>query len=218
MVIGVLVLVFGLSALLADQPGVGKWAVGGVCMVAGASLITSACVLNRRDAVRSAGTGRRDLRIRPSHERSASDDAFLTTVLGKARPPRRREEPPPERQARGPVTVLSSNKDTEFSLNESGMLVRDKWPRPGGAFRWKVRLQLHWEDIASLGFDYGSHDSVVSLWAVLSHGDQRQHIVDSRAFAGSQWQELALSFADLTSGRLAVDLTGRDHPGMLRDS
>ncbi|MEV0009358.1 hypothetical protein [Streptomyces sp. NPDC047973] len=224
-IIGILAFVFGLSALLTDQSAVAKWVVSCVCMVTGATLFTVSYVLDGRDVrhgrpARSAGTGERerDPRVRPSQERSASDDAFLKSRIGKTRPPRHGEEPQRETQARGPVTVLNSKQDTELGVTESGIVVRDNWPRPGGTSRWKVRLNLRWEDIAHLGFDYGTHDSVVSLWAVPSHGARRQHIVDSGAFTSTQWQDLAHGVAALTDGRLTVDLAGRDHPGMPRDS
>ncbi|MEU9359907.1 hypothetical protein AB0D35_17600 [Streptomyces sp. NPDC048301] len=228
-VIGILAFVFGLSALLTDQSAVAKWVVSGVCMVTGASLFAVSYVLDSRDVrhggpARSAGAGERDRdrdrdpRVRPSQERSASDDAFLKSKIGRTYPPRHREEPQRETQARGPVTVLNSKQDTELGVTESGIVVRDNWPRPGGASRWKVRLHLRWEDIAHLGFDYGTHDSVVSLWAVPSRGARRQHIVDSGAFTSTQWQDLAHGVAALTGGRLTVDLAGRDHPGMPRDS
>ncbi|MEV6307716.1 hypothetical protein AB0M10_03830 [Streptomyces sp. NPDC051840] len=222
-IIGSLAFVFGLSVLLTNQSAVAKWVVSGVCMVTGAGLFTIAYVLDSRDArdgrpASPAGTGERDPRIRPSHERSASDDAFLKSEIRKTAPPRRRDEPQPETRARGPVTVLNSKQDTELSVTESGIVVRDNWPRPGGASRWKARLHLRWEEIAHLGFDYGTHDSVVSLWAVPSRGARRQHIVDSGAFTSTQWQDLAHGVAALTGGRLTVDLVGRDHPGAPRDS
>ncbi|MEV6263756.1 hypothetical protein AB0M42_23785 [Streptomyces sp. NPDC051784] len=207
-VIGILAFVFGLSALLTDESAVAKWVVSGVCMVTGASLFTIACVLDSRDARNG----------RPARPTGTADDAVPKSEIRKTRPPRRRDEPQPGTRAQGPVTVLNSKQDTEFAVTESGIVVRDNWPRPGGASRWKVRLHLRWEDIAHLGFGYGTHDSVVSLWAVPSHGARRQHIVDSGAFTSTQWQDLARGVAALTGGRLTVDLAGRDHPGMPRDS
>ncbi|MEU6420031.1 hypothetical protein [Streptomyces spiralis] len=134
--------------------------------------------------------------------------------------PRRGPGPEPAAEARtvGPVTARNRQRDTEFALTSSGMVVRDKWPRPGGGARWKIRVNLRWDDIAGLGFDYGSHDSAVSLWAVSPHSDQRQHIVDARSFTPDQWDELGRSTAALTGGRLAIDLTKLDHPGTPRDS
>ncbi|MFI7019321.1 hypothetical protein [Streptomyces sp. NPDC050164] len=105
-----------------------------------------------------------------------------------------------------------------LNLKRSGITVRDKWPRPDGQSSWKVRITLEWEDIASLVLDYGTHDSVQSLWAVPCQGRQRQHIVDSRTFTKDQWKYLALSFSSLTGGRLSIDLTELNAPGPLRDS
>ncbi|MGV9351287.1 hypothetical protein ACWDSD_42575 [Streptomyces spiralis] len=146
-----------------------------------------------------------------------SDAAFLVTVVAT---PRRGPGPEPAAEARTAdlVTARNHQGETEFALTSSGMVVRDKWPRPGGGARWKIRVNLRWDDIAGLGFDYGSHDSVVSLWAVSPHSDQRQHIVDARSFTPDQWDELGRSTAALTGGRLAIDLTKLDHPGTPRDS
>ncbi|GGJ80408.1 hypothetical protein GCM10011583_09890 [Streptomyces camponoticapitis] len=167
---------------------------------------------------RTAGHEGRDPRIRRPHERSVSDDAFLVTVVTTPGPSGPGPDPAPEVRAVGPVTVRNRQGDSEFAVTSSGMVVRDKWPRPGGGARWKIRVDLRWDDIVGLGFDYGSHDSVVSLWAVSASSGQRQHIVDARDFTRSQWDELARSTAPLTNGRLAIDLTQLDHPGTPRDA
>ncbi len=119
----------------------------------------------------------------------------------------------------GPVTVLSGKEDTEFAVHRSGITVQDKWPRPGGGARWKVRFDMRWEAITGLWFDYGSHDSVVSLYAAVpTDGPAPHHVVDSRTFTAGQWTRLADSVSACIGGRLTVDLTGREHPGPPRDS
>jgi hypothetical protein len=172
----------------------------------------------RQQHGRPAGEEGRDPRIRRPHDRSVSDDAFLVTVVGTPRP----HSPGPETVAgartAGPATTRNRQGDTEFALTSSGMVVRDKWPRPDGGARWKIRVDLRWDDIAHLGFDYGSHDSVVSLWAVSPHSDQRQHIVDARSFTRDQWDELGRGTSALTGGRLVLDLTKLDPSGTVRDS
>ncbi|MBO1331051.1 hypothetical protein [Streptomyces sp. VRA16 Mangrove soil] len=74
------------------------------------------------------------------------------------------------------------------------------------------------DDIAGLGFDFGSHDSVLSLWAVSPHSGQRHHIMDARGFTRDQWDELGRCASALTGGRLTVDLARLDEPGTTRDS
>ncbi|MFF1401302.1 hypothetical protein ACFVZD_47405 [Streptomyces sp. NPDC058287] len=74
------------------------------------------------------------------------------------------------------------------------------------------------EDITSLSFDYGTHDSLLSLWAVSSQGSRRQHVLDVPALKAAQWRELALGITALTGGRLSIDITRLDHPGAPRDS
>ncbi|KOX32659.1 DnaJ C-terminal domain-containing protein [Streptomyces ardesiacus] len=172
----------------------------------------------RRQHGKSAGEERRDPRIRRPHDRSVSDDAFLITVVGNPRPHRPGPEPADRVRPAGPATARNRQGDTEVALTSAGMVVRDKWPRPGGGARWRTRVDLRWDDIAGLGFDYGSHDSVVSLWAVSPHGEQRQHIVDARSFTRDQWDELGRSTSALTGGRLTIDLAKLDHPGTARDS
>lgn len=172
----------------------------------------------RRQRSRAGDGEGRDPRIRRPHERPVSDDAFLLTVVGTARPHGEAPAPAAEPRTAGAVTARDRKGETELALTPSGMAVRDKWPRPGGGARWKTRADLRWDDIADLGFDYGSHDSVVSLWAVSPHSARRQFIVDARTFTRDQWDELARSTAALTGGRLAIDLTKLDHPGTLRDS
>jgi hypothetical protein len=157
-------------------------------------------------------------RIRPSHERSISDDAFLITVTGRTRTSRSQRVPRPSTATPGPLTMLNRKGDTKLITTATEITVRDKWPRPGGQSSWKDRIKLQWEDVTSLVLDYGSHDSVQSLWAVSDEGRQRQHIMDSRTFTKDQWKDLALSVASLTGGRLSIDLTELNAPGPLRDS
>lgn len=172
----------------------------------------------RQPHSRPTGDEGRDPRIRRPHDRSVSDDAFLVTVVGTPRPHSPGSETAAGARTAGPVTTRNRQGDTEFALTPSGMVVRDRWPRPDGGARWKIRVNLWWDDIAHLGFGYGSHDSVVSLWAASPHSDQRQHIVDARSFTRDQWDELGRSTSALTGGRLAIDLTQLDHPGTVRDS
>lgn len=169
-----------------------------------------------RDRNREAS---RDPRIRPRHKRTAGDLAFLITIAGQPRVtrPGRQTQPRP-RSSSGPVTVRSGDGETEVALNSSSLVVRHKWPRPGGAVRWKVRLDLRWDDIAALGFDYGTHDSVLALWATPLQGGGRRHVVDARTLKGAQWRELAPAVAALTQGRLTIDLARLDLPGSPRDS
>lgn len=164
----------------------------------------------------------RDPRIRPARQRSVQDDAFLVTVVGpgRAHKPADRAEPGvPPKAPRGPVTVLGGREDTEIAVHRTGIRVRDKWPMPGGTARWKVRFEMRWEAIGGLAFDYGSHDSVVALYAIPAGGaGPRQHVVDARAFTDGQWAEVAGGVAGLSGGRLVLDLTRRNGPGPLRDS
>ncbi|MEU2967157.1 hypothetical protein ABZ687_19595 [Streptomyces ardesiacus] len=233
-VLGFLTFVFSASLLLTDVPNPGKWLSAGIGMAGGATVFVGACILNARSARcgitggggkeprrqhgKSAGEERRDPRIRRPHDRSVSDDAFLITVVGNPRPHRPGPEPADRVRPAGPATARNRQGDTEVALTSAGMAVRDKWPRPGGGARWRTRVDLRWDDIAGLGFDYGSHDSVVSLWAVSPHGEQRQHIVDARSFTRDQWDELGRSTSALTGGRLTIDLAKLDHPGTARDS
>lgn len=172
----------------------------------------------RQQHSRPTGDEGRDPRIRRPHDRSVSDDAFLVTVVGTSRPGSPGPQTAAGARTAGPVTTRNRQGDIEVALTSSGMVIRDKWPRPDGGARWKIRVNLRWDDIAHLGFDYGSHDSVVSLWAASPHSDQRQHIVDARSFTSDQWDELGRSTSALTGGRLAIDLTKLDHPGTVRDS
>lgn len=170
----------------------------------------------------AAAGGGRDPRIRSARERSVQDDAFLVTVVGPARaqqPSGQAAPSAPRAAARGPVTVLGGREDTEIAVHRSGITVRDKWPAPGGRARWKVRFDMRWEAIGGLAFDFGSHDAVVSLYAVPAGGaGARRHVVDARAFSDRQWADVAGSVADLSGGRLVVDITRRDRPGPARDA
>ncbi|WP_405868043.1 DnaJ C-terminal domain-containing protein [Streptomyces sp. NBC_00005] len=130
------------------------------------------------------------------------------------RTPYRSEAQPP---SGNPVTVRTRKRDTEFTVAASGIVVRDEMRSHTGA-RWRTRLALRWEEIADLGFDYGSHDSVVSLWAVCTDGSPRRPVADARALTGAQWEELALAARALSNGRIRIDLTRLDATGILRDT
>lgn len=198
---------------------VGQGAPGGRGFPAG-NLLLSVRIAGGRAAQGAPADGGRDPRIRSAHERSVRDDAFLVTVVGPARAQRSSGRAEPDAPApRGPVTVLGGREDTEIAVHRAGITVRDKWPAPGGRARWKVRFDGRWEAIGGLVFDYGSHDSVVALYALPAGGaGTRQHVVDARGFTERQWAEVAGSVADLSGGRLVIDLARRDRPGPLRDS
>lgn len=118
---------------------------------------------------------------------------------------------------RPPVTVRSGAQDTELSLDRSGLAVRIAWARVGGGYRWEVRARMRWEEVALLDFGYGSHDTVVSLYAV-PRGGRRLHLVDARVFTAAQWKELVAGVEAHSGGRLTIDLSRRDRPGPLGDS
>ncbi|MFF2652098.1 hypothetical protein [Streptomyces sp. NPDC058045] len=168
----------------------------------------------------ASGKASRDTRIRGGRYRSVKDDAFLVTVA--ERPDRPAPGPRTKAEAgasevRGPVTVVGGREDVELAVRAEGVRVRHKWPSPAGGARWRLWFEERWEAIDGLSFDYGTHDSVVALYAVPADGT-RQHVVDARAFTDEQWDKVAAGITYLTAGRLTLDPTGRANPGPVRDT
>lgn len=154
----------------------------------------------------------------PGGREHPDGDLRLSFLVGGPPPPATEpHRPEAKRRPQGPVTVRNRKRDTEFAVHAWGIVVRDEMRGHGGS-RWRDRLTLRWEEIADLSFDYGSHDSLVSLWAVRSDGAPRRPVVDARTFTIPQWQELALAAGSLSDGRIRIDLTRLDDPGILRDS
>ncbi|MFJ4843089.1 hypothetical protein [Streptomyces sp. NPDC088746] len=199
--VGASVFVCGVAVPGFVDRGVGGWIVGGLGAALGAALLISGI----------GGLVSRCARTSPE---------MPSAGHGPTPPPPREHPaaPVPRPRAQGPVTVRNSKNDTEFRLHRSGLVVLIAWARVGGGSRWKPHLDLPWEDIADLAFDHGSHDSVVSLYAVPVGGGPRQHIVDARSFTQGQWHDVALAVEGLSGGRLVLDLGRRDRLGSPRDT
>ncbi|MFH8453721.1 hypothetical protein ACH4CD_31295 [Streptomyces fungicidicus] len=209
LLLGSVLLAAGTLLLLLSVQGTGPWAGGVLSTAAGVLLLVTGGLLACRVGDQLAKTGRAP---------AAAPAAPRTDADRRAPGPGPTSRPRPATTVPGPLALLNRKGDTELTTTASGITVRDKWPRPGGTSSWKVRITLVWGDITGLVLDYGSHDSVQSLYAVPGQGRQRHHVLDSRTFTADQWEDLASSVSSLTGGRLGIDLTQLNAPGRLRDS
>ena len=118
--------------------------------------------------------------------------------------PHTRDVPAQER-ARTLVT-----QHIQFIADDAGLQVRRKRKTAGGEV-WEDHLRIQWSAVAAIGFATGRHDPIVALYAWAAAG-KPHHVADSRLLSNVQWTQLGELIAEVTRGRLTLDVASRYNP------
>ncbi|MFC8086311.1 hypothetical protein [Streptomyces sp. NPDC057340] len=112
----------------------------------------------------------------------------------------------PGQPSPAPGTVSATSASARVTAASDRFVVEQAVTGPGGAPRWRVRLELEWERIAAMEFARERPGGPVTLCLRLQDLPTRR-VLDATALSAQQWKDIAAAVAAHTHRRLLLDLS-----------